>query len=353
MIDIFKSPNSDKVMIAIYPDCGFSVSNAGEVGLIVGPSGALVELRIALDQAISPKSTSMRDTYPTVAKMCDAVQKPNGMIKSNPAQYTKEIMELSASGLFPKEIASRLGLKFNSVRDLIYRERREATKASKNEVLAGNVGLSPEVVESPAIEPIRVLKSSCETCKADIGLDAIAIGGKIYCKACAPGKPPAIRAKHNMVKGIDEELLELIAKGGNGSAANLAEHLDKGYGYDITASQVSYYRGLITKRKNAKSKSTINDLGLRVEPIEAVSPIKLDIEPKVPEPVLSEVMAGLPEIKGNPVQHTKKTDDTIQGMLSMGRSPIDIADYINRHVGGGWTDKEVKERIKELRGDKQ
>lgn len=48
MIEIFKSEGG-KTIIAIYPDSQLSLSNSGEVGLIVGSKEGLSELRIALN----------------------------------------------------------------------------------------------------------------------------------------------------------------------------------------------------------------------------------------------------------------------------------------------------------------
>lgn len=48
MIEIFKS-ECGKTIIAIYPDSQLSLSNSGEVGLIVGSKEGLSELRIALN----------------------------------------------------------------------------------------------------------------------------------------------------------------------------------------------------------------------------------------------------------------------------------------------------------------
>lgn len=48
MIEIFKS-DGGKTIIAIYPDSEISLSNTGDVGLIVGSKEGLSELRIALN----------------------------------------------------------------------------------------------------------------------------------------------------------------------------------------------------------------------------------------------------------------------------------------------------------------
>lgn len=48
MIEIFKSEGG-KTIIAIYPDSEISLSNTGDVGLIVGSKEGLSELRIALN----------------------------------------------------------------------------------------------------------------------------------------------------------------------------------------------------------------------------------------------------------------------------------------------------------------
>jgi DNA-binding CsgD family transcriptional regulator len=122
MIDIFKSPNSDKTIIAIDPDSDGAVSIAGEMGLIVGSTEFLTELRIALDKVISPESTSMRDVYPTVKEMCDSIKAKPAI--NWPSHHKAEIMCMVADGKYPREIAKLLGMKESSVKHLVYHEKK-------------------------------------------------------------------------------------------------------------------------------------------------------------------------------------------------------------------------------------
>ena len=216
-----------------------------------------------------------------------------------------EIMELAGSGLSNREIADRLSMNRNTVKDIRYRMSKKAPKPPIAEVKPVEVELPKEPVESPSI---KVIADLCATCGKLAGQDRVAIEGKIYCKQCAPSKPPLIKARYHEAKPIDERLLTLVAGHTTDTAKDVAKALEA-FGYNgLSPLTISYYRGLITKRKKADSK---------------VKSISSDRQAEI--------------------------DVIIKSGIERGHKYSNIAAKIGRTIGGAWTSDHVAERVKEMK----
>lgn len=106
MIEIFKSEGGETI-IAIYPDSQLSLSNSGEVGLIVGSKEGLSELRIALNMQFDGwtkeeiEAAGFKRTVPLT-----------------PAQKSK-ILDAHAAGHTAREIAEGMRLNPQQVSGVI------------------------------------------------------------------------------------------------------------------------------------------------------------------------------------------------------------------------------------------
>jgi hypothetical protein len=126
MIDVFKSSDGKKAIVAIYPDSEISLSETGDVKLIIGSEQGITDLRIALN--------SDRDGWTREAVKSVAFEK-NAPLS---AEQKAAIVALSDKGRSIAQIVAELGL-----------------QAQKNRV-AGVVGghKTPRFVKTKLPEPI-------------------------------------------------------------------------------------------------------------------------------------------------------------------------------------------------------
>jgi DNA-binding CsgD family transcriptional regulator len=87
-------------------------------------------------------------------------------VKTGPEQHKEEILAMSAQGLYATEIAMRLGLNKNSVKDLIYRERKKTPHILEQKLTAEQMDHSRVLVDFKApADQITVCPSQVESCK--------------------------------------------------------------------------------------------------------------------------------------------------------------------------------------------
>lgn len=86
----------------------------------------------------------------------------------------------------------------------------EARQAPQVESLQPVKPLIMPEAEKPPIEP------TCSSCGKSLGHDKVAIGGKLYCKGCAPKKIPAMQTKRikppKSNSAIDSLIIDVSAK---------------------------------------------------------------------------------------------------------------------------------------------
>jgi hypothetical protein len=137
-------------------------------------------------------------------------------VKTGPEQHKEEILAMSGQGLYATEIAMRLGLNKNSVKDLIYREKKKVPQVHANFHAA-----PPELLEAARIESAP---SEVESCK-----------GQAESVTLKPTEPlPEITG---IQKAINAALVGMVER--NCSIVMIMSELNRNFGRNYTKDDIT------------------------------------------------------------------------------------------------------------------
>jgi hypothetical protein len=160
------------------------------------------EARAHIDQKVREAILEQTSRFPASMKP----KKPRPAPLSDESKA--EIKRLHDAGMRRDQIAEKLGLPVMQVGGVVQAYIMNVLRRWHVEPkIEGLQPMQPLVMpeaKKPAIEP------TCTSCGKPLGHDKVAIGGKLYCKPCAPKKVPTMITKRPKQIRSNSEIDDLI-----------------------------------------------------------------------------------------------------------------------------------------------